>query len=181
MKSLIVAASAVAMAAVAAPAFAQGAAPQVTGYANLGYSLVDTQGAPNLSAVQGRLGARIAQYFGVEGEAGFGVGSKRLSGVDVKVKSTVAAYAVGFLPVQPNFDVFARVGYGHDTVKATLAGVSASAGEDSVNYGGGAQQSGRRNGDKGLHTQYSSMALPQPDAQNASERLLLSDFGQACA
>ena len=139
MKSLIVAASAVAMAAVAAPAFAQGAAPQVTGYANLGYSLVDTQGAPNLSAVQGRLGARIAQYFGVEGEAGFGVGSKRLSGVDVKVKSTVAAYAVGFLPVQPNFDVFARVGYGHDTVKATLAGVSASAGEDSVNYGGGAQ------------------------------------------
>ena len=139
MKSLIVAASAVAMAAVAAPAFAQGAAPQVTGYANLGYSLVDTQGAPNLSAVQGRLGARIAQYFGVEGEAGFGVGSKRLSGVDVKVKSTVAAYAVGFLPVQPNFDVFARVGYGHSNAQTRFAGVTTKVGEDSVNYGAGGQ------------------------------------------
>jgi hypothetical protein len=140
MKHLIAAASAAVLAAVSAPAFAQGAsAPDVTGYGNLGYSLADLQNGPSLSALGGRLGARFARYFGVEGEAAFGVGSKSYGGADVKLKSSVAGYAIGFLPVQPNFDVFARVGYGHDTIKATAAGVSSSAGEDSVNYGGGVQ------------------------------------------
>ncbi len=141
MKSLIVAASAMAMAAVAAPAFAQGAAaPQVTGYGNLGYSLVDTQNGPNLSVLDARLGARIANYLGVEAEGGFGVGNKSYGGDDYRVKSTVGAYAVGFLPVAPRFDVFARIGYGHDTlkVKDPVAG-EFSVGEDSVNYGGGVQ------------------------------------------
>jgi hypothetical protein len=127
------------MAAVAAPAFAQGASePAVTGYGNLGYSLVDTNG-PSLSAVHGGLGARFQRYFGLEGEVAFGLGSKTYSGADVHVQSAVGAYAVGFLPVRPNFDVFARVGYGHDALKVSSGGVSAVGGEDTVNYGGGVQ------------------------------------------
>ena len=138
MKSLIVAASALALAGVAAPAFAQSSFAPTSVYGNLGGAVYNTEGE-NVEAVQGRLGARFGRYVGAEGELAFGVNSKTISGVDIKLKSSYAGYAVGFLPVAPNVDLLARVGYGHATVKGSAGGMSVTDGEDTVNYGAGAQ------------------------------------------
>ena len=137
MKRFIGAAVALAAAGFAAPSFAE--SPAVTGYVNLGYSYVDTADSAKLSALGGRVGARIGRYLGAEGEAGFGINSDTVSGVDVKLTSTYAGYGVAFLPLMPNADLFARVGYGHSNVRGTFGGVSVTSGEDSVNYGAGAQ------------------------------------------
>jgi hypothetical protein len=136
MKSLMTAAAALAVATIA-PAMAHAASP-ITGYANLGYSYADYDPA-KLHVLDGKLGARFGKYVGLEGEAGFGVGNDTISGIDFKVKSTYAGYAIGFLPLSPKADLFARVGYGHDSLKGSLGGVSATVGRDSLNFGGGAQ------------------------------------------
>ncbi len=139
-KSLVAAAVAAASLAVAAPALAksEGAFGPVTGYVNLGYAYTDLDPG-KFHVLGGRLGARFGRYVGVEGEGGFGVNTQTISGVALKLQSEYAAYGIGFLPISPKADVFARVGYGHSSIKGTLAGVSTSLGEDSVNYGGGVQ------------------------------------------
>jgi hypothetical protein len=119
----------------AAPAAAQAPASSMTG--SLGWSRMDT-GDANLDAVTGRLGWR-GGWFGVEGELSGGIGSDtvRVGTTDVKVKleNQAAIYATGTVPMSPNFDLFARVGYG--TTKVSGGGLSGS--EESVNYGVGAQ------------------------------------------
>jgi opacity protein-like surface antigen len=139
MKSLIAGVAALAVASVAAPAFAQGL-PTPTIYGDLGGSLVhDTDSSANLWAVQGRAGARFAKYFGAEGELAFGLGHDTVSGVELKLRHEYAGYVVGFVPVQPNLDVFARLGYGHQSIRGTAGSTSVVDGMDSLNYGAGAQ------------------------------------------
>ena len=79
----------------------------------------------------------------VEGELGAGVTSDKttVSGVDIKAKiqNQEAIYAVGFLPLNSQWDLLARIGYGTTKVRAKALGVSDSASQDSVNYGVGAQ------------------------------------------
>jgi outer membrane immunogenic protein len=135
-----IAASAVALAAM--PAAAQSlAAP--TFYGNLGYSFVDAGNGVNLGAITGRLGARFDRYFGAEAEGAFGVDNDHttVSSVDVRTKlnHSVAAYAVGFLPVTPQFELFARGGYGSSQISVSAPTFSQSASEGSWNYGGGVQ------------------------------------------
>ena len=141
MKSTLIAAASAAVAlAVAAPAFAQSAdgLGHVTPYINLGYSYTNpAQGKFHL--VDGRIGAKFGRYIGVEGEFGYGLNSQTFSGVKFKPTTSYAGYGVAFLPLAPSFDLFARVGYGHSNVRGTVGTVSATVGEDSVNYGGGAQ------------------------------------------
>ena len=140
MKALIAAASTAAIL-IAAPAIAsaQDAGPNI--YGTLGYAHTDTDDV-NLGAIQGRVGARFG-YFGVEGELAGGVkkDSFNVGGtdVDVKLQHQAAIYGVGFLPVSPNADLFARVGYGESKIKVSGAGASASADGDSWNYGVGGQ------------------------------------------
>ena len=92
--------------------------------------------------IGGRLGARLHPNFGVEGELGFGIDgdSTRVGTVNVKtnLEYTVAAYGVGFLPINENFELLARVGYGTTQIKADVAGFSATEDGESVNYGVGA-------------------------------------------
>ena len=119
MKLALIAAASVATLAVAgfaAPALAQDAAANapgtVTWYGNLGYTGVDSDHT-DLSAVDARIGARFGRYFGAEGEAAFGVNSSDIGGgANVKLNNEEAIYGVGYLPVSPNADLFARVGYG---------------------------------------------------------------------
>jgi opacity protein-like surface antigen len=136
MKSLFVAA------ALAALGVASSAAAQPDLYGNLGYSYVDSHGV-SLSALGGRAGWRVNPYFGVEAEAAFGLDddTARVSGAPVKVKlqDSVAGYAVGFYPVSPKLDLFARVGYGTARIKASVAGYSARGDNDGWNAGVGAQ------------------------------------------
>ncbi len=144
MKTLIASAASAALA-IAIPAFAsaQTAPTGTTYYGSLGYAGASVDGY-DLGAIQGRLGARFGQHFGVEGELSGGVSGDKTSigGVPVKVdlQNQAAIYGVGFLPLSPNFDLLARVGYGESKIKAsTVNGVSAVGDGNSWNYGVGGQ------------------------------------------
>ncbi|MES2722049.1 MAG: porin family protein [Pseudomonadota bacterium] len=142
MKSLIVlAATAAAVLAAPAVASAQSMSP-TTFYGSIGYANAAIDDV-NLGAVQGRLGARFGQYVGVEGEVAGGVkeDSVRIGAVnvDVELKHQVAIYGVGYLPLNPQFDLLARVGYGNTKIEASALGAAAAADGDSWNYGVGGQ------------------------------------------
>jgi hypothetical protein len=141
MSVLAAAVAASAVAAVAMPAAAQTITP--TYYGALGYSFVDGGTGANFGAVTARLGARLHRYFGAEAEGALGVDGDNttVAGVNVrtKLKHSVAAYAVAFLPVTPQFEFFVRGGYGSSRVRASTPTASASDSEDSWNYGGGGQ------------------------------------------
>ena len=143
MKMLFAAVSAATLF-VAAPALAQVAPAQL--YGNVGYSHygADLDGEEvTLGTVDARLGARFGQYFGVEGEAGLGVKEESIDtgfgDVDIKISNKLAAYGVGFLPIAPNTDLFARIGFGRIEVEAEGFGATASEEDNAVSYGAGAQ------------------------------------------
>lgn len=140
---LIAAASSV-LALAATPVAAQ-EATSPTFYGNLGYSIVDGASDVTLGAATARVGGRFHRYFGVEAEGALGVDSDKstVAGVPVKVKlkHSIAGYAVGFLPVSPNFDLFIRGGYGSSKLSASALGVTVSDSDDSWNYGLGGQYS----------------------------------------
>src|SRR5437868_2324830 len=131
MKALMFAAATAALA-VASPALAQDAPSflePITPYATIGYAGA-SQDDVHLGAIQGRLGAQFGKYLAVEGELAGGVKKDSVteSGVtaEVKLDSQYAIYAVGVLPVAPNFDLFARLGYGHTKVSASALGFTAA-------------------------------------------------------
>lgn len=141
MKALILAASAAAVAAIV-PAASQAqtmASPSL--YGGLGYSHYSNDA--DLGALQARLGARFGSYVGVEGEYARGVKGDDINvagtNVDVKLRHQEAIYGVGFLPLGPDTDLLARVGYGNTKVRAKAAGVSVSDDGESWNFGVGAQ------------------------------------------
>ncbi len=145
MKSLM---TATCLAAVAAllpvAASAQTSRPGTTFYGTLGYD--DSAFSHiNLGSIQGRLGARFGHYFGVEGELAAGVKDDKLSvaGVQAKIKqdSQEAIYGVGFLPLSENFDLLARLGYGHTSGTGPTLGLASAVDGESWNYGVGAQYS----------------------------------------
>lgn len=117
---LLAAAAAAYACALAGSAVAQTSAPHI--YGSAGYGQKDDS---DLGAVQLRLGTRFGAYFGVEGEYGFGVKSDK---VDIAVsppgyikrelRHELAAYAVGYLPLSPQADLYARVGYGSTWFKS---------------------------------------------------------------
>jgi len=153
MKALIIAVSGAAML-TAAPALAQPLG-ETQVYGTLGYTHIfsdlkneDSLNAlqddsADLGAIQGRVGARFGRYLGVEGEVATGIKDAKVSVGDVdanvKLKHQVAAYGVGYLPISDKADLFARVGYGSQKIKAEALGVSASADADSWNFGAGGQ------------------------------------------
>lgn len=133
MKSLF--AAALASLAIAAPAAAEV-------YGNVGYTFVDAQDV-NLGAIGGKLGYKFNPYVGIEAEAAFGANDDTVNvgavPVKVKLQSAAAAYVVGFYPVTPKLDLFARAGYGTTKIKASALGASASGDQDGWNAGVGAQ------------------------------------------
>ncbi|RYY23723.1 MAG: porin family protein [Sphingomonadales bacterium] len=120
-------------------------------YGSLGYSAVETDQA-DLGAVTARLGYKFLPYVGVEGEASFGVKGEGYdvsiggSSGEIELKHDVAAYAVAFLPVGENFEVFARAGYGTTAIEASAGGVTARGDGESFNYGVGATAFFRNDG-----------------------------------
>ncbi|HEX7945440.1 MAG TPA: outer membrane beta-barrel protein, partial [Phenylobacterium sp.] len=132
MKNLLIAAASLAAIAAVVPAAAQAQAAATTNtgaYANLNLGMAD-YGSADVGAIQGRLGYRFMPYLGVEGElaTGFKSDTDTIGGVRVnqKLKSEAAAYAVGFLPISPDTDILARIGYGTTKVRAKALGVSDS-------------------------------------------------------
>lgn len=154
MKILFAAAAAAAL--IPAAALAQSApATNSTGfYGTLGYFGTSTQGV-DLSALQGRLGYRFLPWLGIEGEGAFGLNADKstqtLDGVTadtkVRLRDQEAIYGVGFLPLSQNFELFGRVGYGHQGAKVSATAVGTATpisfaekvAGDSWNFGGGGQ------------------------------------------
>jgi hypothetical protein len=138
---LIAGAAATAAALFAIPAAAQDGGwnwSNPTWYGTLGYAWHDADEA-NLQTIQGRIGARVHPNFAIEGEVGFGTNEEDLGfGNDVKISDEEAIYAVALWPVNPQFDLFARVGWGR-----TGFDVSGPGGFDDddtgVRYGAGGQ------------------------------------------
>lgn len=146
MKPFLFATAISVLSAAAAPALAQNAAEPsraITGYGTLGYSHSD-RGVSDLGGVTGRLGLRFGQYFGVEGEATKGVTDDDSTRTGVRTETnlerSMAAYAVGYVPVSPRLDLIGRVGLGNTRteIKGPAASV-AHARQDTINYGVGAQ------------------------------------------
>ena len=142
MKSWLITACVAGAMSCAAPALAQIGPFNPTYYGTLGYNDFSGQGA-DLGAITGRLGARLSPYLGAEGEVSVGVGADRFNSANgslgAHLNDQYAGYAVGYLPLKPNLDLFARVGYGHTDLHTSFHGIAADAGADSVNYGAGAQ------------------------------------------
>ena len=140
MKILFTTAAAAAALLAAAPALAD--PPAVSGYGTLGYTDFNGDSA-NLGAITGRIGARWGRYVGVEGELSGGVTSDtaNVGGVNTKVRvgDQYAGYAVGYLPLSPNADLFARVGYGQTRLNVSSPGTGAGGDHNSWNYGVGGQ------------------------------------------
>ncbi|QDH74027.1 porin family protein [Brevundimonas sp. M20] len=120
-------------------------------YGSVGYSAVSTDQA-DLGAVTGRFGYKILPWVGAEAEASFGVKDE---GYDVSIgggsgaielKHDAAAYAVAFLPLGENFELFARAGYGTSAIEATSSGVTVQSDGESFNYGVGATAFFRNDG-----------------------------------
>lgn len=138
MKSLFFAAAALAAFVGAAPAFAQ----STGAYGTLGGADLNSNSA-NVGAITGRVGYRFIPYVGVEGELSAGVGDDHidLGGVrtGVHVNDQYAGYAVGFLPVTPNADLLARIGYGATDLNLSQPGRSFHNSVTSWNAGVGGQ------------------------------------------
>lgn len=170
MKSLMTAAS-LAVIAVAAPAVVHAQTAPVTGfYGNLGYSNTDGSGV-DLGAIQGRLGYRANNWLGVEGEVAAGIDHDKVNvapGVDakVKLKHQEALYGVGFVPVTPNLDLLARVGYGHSKATASVAGTRVSDSGDSWNFGAGAQY--HLDGKNGVRADYTRQEFQRSGGGHAN-------------
>ena len=168
MKTLVSAAlAAVSVAAIPALSHAQTSSPEI--YGTLGYAGSRADGA-DTGAVQGRLGAKLTPHFGVEGELSGGVKDDNIdtNGVRSNIEQThqAAVYGVGFLPVTPNIDLLARVGYGNTQFKQNVAGVDSKFDADSVNYGVGAQY--KVDDKNGVRVDYTRQQYRDNDAPDAN-------------
>ena len=143
MKYLVSAASVVVLS-VAAPVLANAQTAPATGlYGTLGYMGQNSSGG-DVGAIQGRLGYRLNNYLGVEGEVAGGVKSDKFGvapGVSEKASldHQEAAYAVGFVPISPKLDILGRVGYGHERMHYDGPAATFNQASDSINYGAGVQ------------------------------------------
>ena len=137
MRNVLLATAALTL--IAAPALAQDPGSRVTG--SIGYTQLDTDGG-DLGTVTGRAGYDFTRNFGIEGEASIGVSDDdfTVAGVPgtIEHKYDAAAYGVAKLPVNENFELFGRLGYGTTRVKAEVAGIQSSDNTESINYGVGA-------------------------------------------
>ncbi len=138
-------------------------------YGNLGWSENQVQGA-NTGSVTGRVGGRFGRYVGVEAEGSIGVNSGdrtfmpgAVNQTDVAVKQQLAGavYGVGFLPLTPNFDLLARVGYGGSRYDIDPTGVAGyRVNENGIRYGAGAQYF--FDGKNGLRVDYTRQEMNNP-------------------
>lgn len=141
MKSVIIAAASIAALSFAAPALAQ-TIPDLqhpSYYGTIGDSYLTPGYNSGLDEITGRLGARLGQNWGVEGEINAGISSNRTGPAYTNEPVSGAGYLVGYLPLAPKLELLARVGYGASSFDQTVNGVRTSSVTNSVNFGAGAQ------------------------------------------
>ncbi|GEM_PF-69456 len=141
-------------------------------YGTLGYSRLDGDQV-TLGSVSGRVGARFGSYFGLEGELNVGVNTDTFTyfppcagpicsiaifRVNSRLGNAEGIYAVGYLPVSQNVDLFARAGYGFSHYTASQAFFNGFD-EQSFNYGAGGQFF--FDGMNGIRLDYTRQAVTQ--------------------
>jgi opacity protein-like surface antigen len=86
-----------------------------------------------------RGGYNFNRNFGMEAMGAVGVYSEDFNGDTLKVTSAYGAYLKARFEAAPQFELYARAGWAHVTLRATVMGNSDSAGDSSFSYGVGAQ------------------------------------------
>ena len=127
-------------------AHAQSADAQSAGvhpwYGSLGATQTQINGG-DLTSIDARLGARINPWLGAEGELSVGVGDDIAPVIGPQARDrlhdAIAAYAVGFLPLNKSVTLLARVGGGENQI-GVRDGAGGPGRQDiaSLNYGIGA-------------------------------------------
>lgn len=104
-------------------------------YGNIGGIMYDVD--DEIFGVVGRLGAQKS-WYGAEVEGSFGVIDENIGGnIDAGVDYSVAAFAVGRLPIGRQFGALARVGYHNTEISVDGANVNRSEDFDGLAYGAG--------------------------------------------
>ena len=145
-KNLVIASVSICAAFVSFGAQAEGAATQSDThlYADLSYArlTLDSSGysvTPSDAIV--RVGYDFTKNFSVELVGATSVASANVNilGYDValKVDNGYGAYLKGRVEVAPNFELFAKAGWVHATISASVPGVAASSSDSSASYGVG--------------------------------------------
>ena len=154
MNKAFIAATAAAVALVAAPAMAQDA----QSYGNIGYSLTDIDDA-EFGSIHVRAGARY-DHLGGEVEGNIGVDSDNAADLD----AAVAVYGTAWFDIGENFAILGRVGAGYTWYSAP--GFEDS--EFSFNYGVGAQYTFGANGVRADYTRWDFSDLEEADVFSLS-------------
>ena len=133
MKLLLAACAALTSLAAAETASAQ-AMTDTSVYGSVGYTRLDGDDS-GLDGITGRVGVRFMRFVGIEGEFTQGIGSESFDDedvdVDIELSKQFGAYVVGAVPITPNAEVFARVGYARLTLDAEVKALG-----ESVNISG---------------------------------------------
>lgn len=128
MKTLIAAAAAFGLVAIAAPAFAE---TQV----GIGYTNLDARNT-DLGSVDASVSYNTASMFGLEAQGGFGVKSDGSGAAKVKENWNFAGYGTVTAPINDVFSVRGRLGYGWVDLKSGAGGSNT---ENGIAGGAGVQ------------------------------------------
>ncbi len=159
---------------VAAPAATESAAPASDWevYGSLGYNYLHASPynvSVDLGAVTGRVDLRYMRYFGAETEVSAGVVDQTIAGAKISLDSEYAVYAVGYLPLAPRADLFARVGYGSAKLRGSAGGYSVSSTGNTWAVGVGGQYFlTDKDGVRAEYTRYASTDSSQADTDSFS-------------
>ncbi len=111
-------------------------------YANLGYTQFSADEI-DVGGATVRLGYKFNPNFGVEGEASFGIDGDTAdflgTPVDIDLDDQFGVYAVGYLPLSPQFELLGRVGWVSIEAQGSVGGFSTGADDDGLAAGVGAQ------------------------------------------
>lgn len=136
MKSLFIAASAVAL--IAGAASAQEGPFRV----GVGYQVIDTDGA-TFDTLSLRGSYDFNQFFAVEGDLLIGLGDESVTVGGTTFNSSidygVGVYGVAKYPLTEQFTVFARGGYVYADVEGSIGGLTVSSDIDGWAFGAGAE------------------------------------------
>lgn len=121
---------------------AQAHPPLATPYAEVGYAwlTLSSSGADvNTEELIARMGMDFMPYLGGEIFGGTSASSGNYYGASLKVDDMYGAYLKLHAEVATEFELFARAGWVHSSVKASYAGFQGSSSDDSFSFGVGAQ------------------------------------------
>lgn len=143
-----------ALATTAIAAFASTASAQDSGaYVNIGVDAIEF----DAYTASVKLGYNFTEYFGVEGQAGFGIIDQEVGNVDVGVDNTFAGFGIARFPVSESFELFARVGY-HATKFGVSGAISGDLDTDGLAAGVGGQYF-YNGGPNGLRVEYTALDI----------------------